>query len=91
MVGTTGANATGGGGGIWRKLVMFQFFCVGLDAQLRESMWNTLSYTPIQGGGLSSNFEGSITFVVRLVRQWRWCYSHWGKGGVVIEKGDKQQ
>jgi len=48
--------------------------------QLRESMRDTLRYTPIRGGGLSSNYEDSMTFAGRSVRRWRWCYLRLGKG-----------
>ena len=48
MVGTTGANATGGGGGIWRKLVMFEFFLcrigcatAGVDVEYPKLYTNT--------------------------------------------------
>ena len=45
---------------------MFDFVLVGLDAQLRYSMRNTLRYTLILGG-LSSNCEGMMIFVGRSV------------------------
>ena len=66
---------------------MFDFFCVGLDVQLRESMRDTLRYTPIRGGGLSSNYEDSMTFAGRSVRRWRWCYLRLGKGKMVTPQG----
>ena len=61
-----------------------RFFCVGLDVRLRESMRDTLRYTPIRGGGLSSNYEDSMTFAGRSVRRWRWCYLHRGKREIPI-------
>ena len=36
---------------------MFEYFCVGFHAELRQSIRNTLRYTPIQGEGLCSNWE----------------------------------
>ena len=55
--------------------------------KLRESMRDTLRYTPIRGGGLSSNYEDSMTFAGRSVRRWRWCYLRLGKGKMVTPQG----
>ena len=71
--------------------MMFDFFLVRLDAQLQESMRNTLRYAPIQGEGLSSNCEGSMTFVGRSVRRRRWCYLRLGKGEMDTPQGGEQR
>ena len=69
---------------------MFDYFCVGLDAQLRNSMRNTIRYTPIQGGSYLQILRtadiylsfGSAMAVVLFV---------WGKGEMVTPQGNEQR